>query len=111
MPRQQQAATTRLVHLYGARLQTAMNEAEMLAAIAYLRSPAGAPLAAGLNAFLSDDQFLLQTRLLVAAALAESNKDSIDAFYDRTSDLPRRKQTRVVAPPPPPPAPPPRPAR
>lgn len=89
-------------------LQATMSEPEMRRAIAYLRTPGGAHLAAALGRIdrpRLDSEEDLAVYAEVVKAIPQPPTLDFDAFYERTSHLPRRPLP-TVPPPPRPPEPP-----
>lgn len=89
-------------------LQATMSEPEMRQAIAFLKTPSGANLAAALGRIarprIDSDRDLAVYAEVVKAAPQPPSLD-FDAFYERTSHLPRRPLP-LIPPPPRPPEPP-----
>jgi hypothetical protein len=97
--RQASAMRQALIRLYAARFREVMTEADVRAAEQYLASPDGAAFARGLQSLLIVDARSFQEMLSTFVIAGEERQGAIDAFYDRTQDLPRA--TWRVAPPPP----------
>jgi hypothetical protein len=91
-----------LVQLYARRLAAQMSEAEMRSAAEELNAPRGAALARGLRALLTFDQRSFHELMMaVGSGAAQGSRGAIDAFYDRTRDLPRKADQGNLPPPPP----------